>query len=93
VPSPDANIDHRRVGPLLTYLKAHAQAPAADDWQPGDVVVWAFERCPACSPDHVGIVSDRIGASGRPLVVHNIGPRPTEDDVLGAWTVLGHFRL
>jgi len=93
VPSPDANIDHRRVGPLLTYLKAHAQAPPADDWQPGDVVVWAFERCPACSPDHVGIVSDRIGASGRRLVVHNIGPRPTEDDVLGAWTVLGHFRL
>jgi uncharacterized protein YijF (DUF1287 family) len=93
IPAPDANIDHRRVGPLLTYFRAHATAVQGDDWQAGDVVVWAFRACPACTPDHIGIVSDRPGPRGLPLALHNIGPKPSEDDVLDAWTVLGHFRL
>lgn len=93
ISAPDANIDHRRVGPLLTYLRAHATAIAGDDWKPGDIVVWAFRRCPACTPDHIGLVSDRLGPRGLPLALHNIGPKPTEDDVLDAWTSLGHFRL
>ena len=93
IPAPDANIDHRRVGPLLTYFRAHATAVEGDDWQAGDVVVWAFRACPACTPDHIGIVSDRPGPRGLPLALHNIGPKPSEDDVLDAWTVLGHFRL
>jgi uncharacterized protein len=91
--APDANIDHRRVGPLLVYLRAHASSPPAADWAAGDVVVWAFSRCPHCAPDHIGIVSDRRGPRGLPLVIHNMGPKPTEDDVLDAWTVLGHFRI
>jgi uncharacterized protein len=90
---PDANIDHRRVGPMLTFLRAHATSLPESDWQAGDVVVWAFRPCPACTPDHVGLVSDRVGPSGLPMALHNIGPRPTEGDVLDAWTVLGHFRL
>jgi uncharacterized protein YijF (DUF1287 family) len=96
----DRNIDHRRVTPMLTYLRAHAtslpttfEGPALTTWEPGDIVVWAFRPCPSCNPDHVGIVSDRIGPRGKPLVLHNIGPRPTEDDRLDAWTVLGHFRM
>jgi uncharacterized protein len=93
ISAPDANIDHRRVRPLLTYLKAHATVPGDADWEPGDIVVWAFEACPKCTPDHVGVISDKRATSGRPLVIHNVGPRPTEDDVLEAWTVLGHFRL
>jgi uncharacterized protein YijF (DUF1287 family) len=93
IAAPDVNIDHRRVGPLLTYFRLHALAPGDDDWKPGDIVVFAFNACPRCSPDHVGIISDRAGPSGQPLVIHNIGPRPTEDDVLGAWTKLGHFRM
>ena len=101
VTRPDRNIDHRRVTPMLTYLRTHATplprafAGEADlaTREPGDVVVWAFKPCPACSPDHVGIVSDRKGPRGLPLVLHNIGPRPSEDDRLDAWTVLGHFRL
>jgi uncharacterized protein YijF (DUF1287 family) len=99
VQRPDRNIDHRRVAPMLTYLRAHAESlprtfdqAALSTWEPGDVVVWAFRACPACSPDHVGIVSDRVGPRGVPLVLHNIGPRPSEDDRLDAWTVLGHFR-
>ncbi|MEA2749869.1 MAG: uncharacterized protein QOI41_4012 [Myxococcales bacterium] len=100
VTRPDRNIDHRRVSPLLVYLRAHATAlPRSFDdaslarWQPGDVVVWSFRPCPSCSPDHVGIVSDRKGPRGIPLVIHNIGPTPSEDDRLDEWTVLGHFRV
>lgn len=101
VKSPDRNIDHRRVTPMLTYLKAHAtnlprtfdEGEARSSWQPGDVVVWGFRACPACTPDHVGIVSDRLGPRGLPLVLHNIGPKPSEDDRLDAWTILGHFRV
>jgi uncharacterized protein YijF (DUF1287 family) len=100
VKRPDPNIDHRRVTPMLAYLRAHATSlPTAFDdtslstWQPGDVVVWAFRPCPACKPDHVGIVSDRRGPRGVPLVLHNIGPVPSEDDRLDEWTVLGHFRV
>jgi uncharacterized protein len=89
----DVNIDHRRVGPLLTYLRAHAKTVPDGDWQPGDVVVWAFRPPPRSTPDHIGIVSDRLGPRNLPMVVHNIGPKPTEDDVLDAWTHLGHFRL
>jgi uncharacterized protein len=85
---------------MLVYLRAHATSlPTTFDdtalatWQPGDVVVWAFRPCPSCNPDHVGIVSDRLGPRGMPLVLHNIGPVPSEDDRLDTWTVLGHFRV
>ncbi|WP_437987968.1 DUF1287 domain-containing protein [Sorangium sp. So ce117] len=54
---------------------------------------WGLKSCRSCTPDHVGIVSDRKGPRGIPLVLHNIGPTPSEDDALDAWTVLGHFRL
>jgi uncharacterized protein YijF (DUF1287 family) len=39
------------------------------------------------------VVSDRIGPRGIPLLLHNMGPTAREDDVLDAWTELGHFRL
>ncbi|WP_437779284.1 DUF1287 domain-containing protein [Sorangium sp. So ce1097] len=91
VERPDRNIDHRRVGPMLTYLRAHAtplprtfDEAALSTWKPGDIVVWALKPCPPCSPDHVGIVSDREGPRGLPLVLHNIGPRQSEDDALDA---------
>jgi len=98
---PDRHIDHRRVAPMLTYLRAYATAlpktfdadsGALASWEPGDIVVWGFRPCPACTPDHVGIVSDRKGPRGVPLVIHNVGPKPSEDDRLDTWTVLGHFR-
>jgi uncharacterized protein YijF (DUF1287 family) len=98
VDKPDPNIDHRRVSPMLVYLQRHAQplTKSFDDpseWKPGDIVVWSFKPCPRCSPGHVGIVSDKKGPRGLPLILHNIGPAPSEDDWLDAWTVLGHFRL
>ena len=94
VKTPDATIDHRRVGPLLTYLRRHAKSLDKNgDYAPGDIVVISFNACPACSPQHVGVVSDRKGARGIPLLIHNMGPTPREDDTLDAWTHLGHFRL
>ncbi|HEY2365958.1 MAG TPA: DUF1287 domain-containing protein [Polyangiaceae bacterium] len=94
VKTPDATIDHRRVGPLLTYLRRHAHSLDKNgDYQAGDIVVISFNACPSCSPQHVGVVSDRKGPRGIPLLIHNMGPTPREDDTLDAWTHLGHFRL
>ena len=104
VKTPDANIDHRRVGPLLVYLRRHARSlPLARDWAAGDVVVISFNACPSsllrggrpdgCNPAHIGVVSDKTGPRGIPLLIHNMGPTPREDDTLDAWTHLGHFRV
>jgi uncharacterized protein YijF (DUF1287 family) len=94
----DANIDHRRAGPLMVWLEAHAKRlPRALDpdgratFEAGDVVVWSLRG--GGHADHVGIVSDRRGTSGLPLVVHNIGPQPAEEDVLASWVLLGHYRV
>jgi uncharacterized protein YijF (DUF1287 family) len=89
----DANIDHRRVGPLTVWLDAHARplplAPGA--FAAGDLVVWSLRD--NGTPEHIGLVSDRVGPRGLPLVVHNIGPAPSEDDSLDAWRILGHWRV
>jgi uncharacterized protein YijF (DUF1287 family) len=93
----DSNIDHRRVRPLLEYLDRHAQRldadPQSPTWKAGDVVVWSFTECPSCVPNHVGMVSDQAGDRGLPLVIHNIGPQPAEEDVLDAFLILRHYRV
>jgi hypothetical protein len=38
-------------------------------------------------------VSDKLGPRNIPLLIHNMGPTPREDDTLDAWTHLGHFRI
>jgi uncharacterized protein YijF (DUF1287 family) len=93
VARPDANIDHRRVGPLTVWLDAHATRLSTGDdaFAPGDLVVWSLHD--DGNPDHIGLVSDRRSAAGAPLVVHNIGPTPTEEDVLHVWPLVGHWRL
>jgi uncharacterized protein len=94
VTQPDATIDHRRVGPLLVYLRRHARSvPVDNDFAPGDIVVVSFDACPRCGPQHIAVVSDRLGPRGVPLLIHNMGPTAREDDTLDAWTRLGHFRL
>ena len=108
VKTPDANIDHRRVGPLLVYVRRHARSLPLDvpcsrrpgcagsidrDYAAGDIVVISFVACPSCNPAHIGVVSDKMGPRGLPLLIHNMGPTPREDDTLDAWTHLGHFRL
>lgn len=96
----DANIDHRRVKTLLPFLKRHLEShtaaldDAADPVRPGDLVL--FDTFPSRSgPDHIGIVSDRLGDSGRLLVINNWtdGTVTAEMDLL-AWVPVTHrFRL
>lgn len=96
----DANIDHRRVKTLLPYFlrnldrRRAALDDPADPLRPGDIVL--FDTFPSRSgPDHIGIVSDRRGDSGLPLVINNWtdGTVTAEMDLL-AWVPVTHrFRL
>lgn len=87
---PDRNIDHRRVPNLETFFARHGEdiAPAGVDFEPGDLVTW---RLPNGAP-HIGIVSDRLGASGDPLVIHNIGWGTQEEDVLRSYRMIKQQR-
>ncbi len=90
--STDRNIDHRRVPNLQRFFTRHGQSlpiSSADaDYLPGDLVSW---RLPSGVP-HIGIVTDRKGASGTPLIVHNIGAGAQEEDVLHEFAITGHYR-
>lgn len=96
VVTPDKTIDHRRVGPLMRYLGRHARSLPLNEnatYEAGDIVVISFHACPACGPAHIALVSDKRGPRGLPLLLHNVGPVASEDDVLDAWTRIGHYRL
>ena len=42
---------------------------------------------------HIGIVVDQESrASGRYMVLHNIGRGPKIEDVLFSWNITGHYR-
>ncbi|MBC9250550.1 DUF1287 domain-containing protein [Pseudomonas alcaligenes] len=90
---PDSNIDHRRVPNLMTWLRRQglsqpvSQQPTA--YRAGDVVTWDLGR----GLTHIGIVSDRQGADGVPLVLHNIGRGTQEEDILLRFTITGHYRF
>ncbi len=93
----NANIDHRRVKTLLPYFLRHWQVQSTDprrlaDWLPGDVVFMDTLTKPG--PDHIGIVSDRLGASGLPLVINSWtdGYNTAEMDLLGSVPVTHRFR-
>jgi len=93
LPRPDANIDHRRVPNLQTFLRRagaeRAVSREAGDYRAGDLVTWML---PGNLP-HIGLVSDRLSTTSRsPLVVHNIGQGPKLEDVLFAYPITGHYR-
>lgn len=90
---PDRNIDHRRVPNLQTFFeRAGASLPVsklAGDYEPGSLVTWML---PGNLP-HIGMVSDRkVQATARPLIIHNIGAGPKEEDILFAYPITGHYR-
>jgi uncharacterized protein YijF (DUF1287 family) len=90
---PDANIDHRRVPNLQRFLeRAGAKVTGAgeySDYLPGDLVTWML---PGNLP-HIGIVSDRRApGTARPLILHNIGAGPVEEDMMRAYPITGHYR-
>lgn len=90
---PDKNIDHRRVPNLETYFNRQGTAlpisESASDYAPGDIVTWRLGG----SLPHIGIVSDRTAPDGTPLIIHNIGVGPKEENVLFAYDIVGHFRF
>ncbi len=94
--APDANIDHRRVPNIETFLtrKGARLAPSLqpEEYRPGDIVAWNLRGSAGALP-HIGVVVDRIGDSGWPMVVHNIGAGPQLEDVLFAWPMTGRYRI
>ncbi len=97
---PDPNIDFRRVGNLQVFLARHAQELTTSinpndvdnltDWQPGDIVIFGGRL------EHIGVISDRRGRDGVPLMIHNSGPTAREDQYyLTNWPtpITHHFRF
>jgi uncharacterized protein YijF (DUF1287 family) len=89
---PDPNIDHRRVPNLMVFFSRKGEAlpitRRAEDYRPGDLVTWDLGG----NVPHIGIVVDRQSASGRYMLVHNIGQGPRMEDVLFDWKITGHYR-
>jgi uncharacterized protein YijF (DUF1287 family) len=93
----DRNIDHRRVGTMFTFFQRNAMSLTHDvrdkaAWRAGDIVFVAWTWMRGAPPEHVGVISDKIGPRGLPLVIENGGPKPIEQDSLGHGKVVGHFR-
>ncbi|ESQ82174.1 hypothetical protein AEAC466_18735 [Asticcacaulis sp. AC466] len=93
---PDSNIDHRRVPNLRVFLSRFGQAlPVTTEpghYAAGDLVTY---RILGKMP-HIAVVSDRMALLDRrrPLIIHNIGWGPKEEDslfMLGA-ELTGHYR-
>lgn len=90
---PDANIDHRRVPNLMVFFSRKGKmlgiTSRAEDYAPGDMVTWDLGG----DVPHIGMVVDqKSGASGRYMMVHNIGQGPRMEDVLFNWKITGHYR-
>lgn len=88
----DKNIDHRRVPNLEIFFKRHGKSlqvtKQAKDYLAGDIVSWRLDN----GRPHIGIVSINQSKEGIPLIIHNIGWGTQQEDVLFAWTIVGHYR-
>jgi uncharacterized protein len=94
----DRNIDYRWCPNLIAWFRRHAVSlpvkanfKVNKSWQAGDIIFWSLTRDGVA--DHCGIISDRKGLSGKPLVIHNYPPRSEENDALTRWMIVGHFRM
>jgi uncharacterized protein YijF (DUF1287 family) len=90
---PDTNIDHRRVPNLMVFFSRKGETVAigqrSEDYAPGELVTWDLGG----GVPHIGIVVDRKSpASGRNMILHNIGQGPKIEDVLFNWKITGHYR-
>ena len=90
---PDTNIDHRRVPNLMVFFTRKGESlptsRRAGDYAPGDIVTWDLGG----NVPHVGIVVTRKSpASGKYMILHNIGRGPQIEDVLLNWKITGHYR-
>jgi uncharacterized protein len=90
---PDANIDHRRVPNLMVFFSRKGETltigQRSEDYTPGELVTWDLGG----GVPHIGIVVDqKSAASGRYMILHNIGQGPKIEDVLFRWKITGHYR-
>ncbi|MEO8446677.1 MAG: DUF1287 domain-containing protein [bacterium] len=89
---PDPNIDHRRVINLEVWFAKYWDEPGADNYLPGDVIVWDMNEDGIS--DHTGILSDvKVGENYS--VIHN-HPDPghiADEDKLFKWKISGHYRI
>lgn len=89
----DANIDHRRVGNLITFFERQGKSrPVTVDrsqYLPGDIVAWDLGN----KMGHIGIVVNVWSEQSKGyLIVHNIGSGARMEDVLLNWEITGHYR-
>lgn len=85
----DRNIDHRRVPNLRRYFERRGMEQVeGTDCLPGDLVALTV---PPNLP-HIAVVSDALGASGLPMMLHNIGRGAQEEDRLADFPMTGHYR-
>jgi uncharacterized protein YijF (DUF1287 family) len=91
----DASINHRRVRTILPWFQRHfTTLPPSAPYLPGDIVFFdTFPTRPG--PDHLGVVSDTLSPTGRPLIINNWtdGATDAEMDLLSFVPVTHHFRV
>ncbi len=96
VGSGDTSIDHRRVDTLRKFFATHGQSlplsDFAEDYRPGDIVSY-YRPQNRHSRTHIAIVSDEIGPSGRPMIIHNRGWGTQVEDALFVDEITGHYRF
>lgn len=93
--SGDPSIDHRRTETLRRFFGRFGQTlpvtDFAEDYAPGDVVTyWRPQN--SGSRSHIAIVADKLGPSGRPMIIHNRGWGPQMEDALFVDRITGHYR-
>ncbi len=88
--SPDRNIDHRRVPNLMKYFDRKGKSLSLEGaYEPGDVVAWRLPQ----GLYHIGMIAeDRVPGMDRFYVIHNIGAGTRREDILRAFTIIGHYR-
>lgn len=87
----DRDIDHRWAPNLNVWFARHWRVlPVGKDYRAGDFVFWSLTGDRVA--DHCGVVTERRGSSGKLSVVHQFPPQCREEDCLGRWMVVGHYR-
>jgi uncharacterized protein YijF (DUF1287 family) len=91
----DTSIDHRRTETVRRFLATHGETlpttPFAEDYLPGDIVTY-YRPQNRISTAHIAVVSDQIGPSGRPMIIHNRGLGVQLEDGLFVDRMTGHYR-
>lgn len=96
VGSGDPSIDHRRTETLRRFFQrvgaSLAVTPFAEDYLAGDIVTYDRPQNSG-TRSHIAIVTDEMGPSGAPMIVHNRGWGPQLEDALFVDRITGHYRF